>query len=52
MSCYNEWAPYADQAAHKLLSDNADRYFWQSRAGLRDPPILTDLEKLARAIRA
>lgn len=28
-----------------------ERYFWQSRAMLRDPPQLTDLHALARGIR-
>lgn len=28
-----------------------ERYFWQSRAMLRDPPQLTDLHTLARRIR-
>ena len=28
-----------------------ERYFWQSRAMLRDPPQLTDLHGLARQIR-
>jgi len=28
-----------------------ERYFWQSRAMLRDPPQLADLHSLARQIR-
>ena len=28
-----------------------ERYFWQSRAMLRDPPQLTDLHTLAKEIR-
>ncbi len=31
--------------------ENVNRYFWQSRAGLRDPPELTDLRSLATAVR-
>lgn len=31
---------------------NRERAFWQSRAMLRDPPQLTDLGQLARAIRS
>ena len=51
MSCYHEHADYQDQAAHKLLTDTRERYFWQSRAGLRDPPELVDLVDLARKCR-
>lgn len=32
--------------------DNLARYWWQSRHNLRDPPDLTDIPALARAIRA
>jgi len=28
-----------------------ERYFWQSRAMLRDPPVLVDLHHLAKEIR-
>ena len=31
---------------------NRERYFWQSRAMLRDPPQLTDLWHLAKTIRS
>lgn len=51
MSTYNEWAHYADRDAHKLLSDSRERYMWQSLFGMRDPPELTDIPKLAREIR-
>lgn len=47
----NAHAPH-DDSSHKLLTDTRERYFWQSRAGLRDPPELVDIPALVRAIRA
>ena len=38
--------------ALRALSDNRERYWWQSRAGLRDCPELVDLWELARKVRA
>ena len=36
----------------RAFSDSRERYWWQSRHNLRDPPELTDIPALARAIRA
>lgn len=36
----------------RLAVENGVRAFWQSRAGLRDAPVLTDLQQLARQVRA
>ena len=35
-----------------FAADTQARTFWQSRAGLREPPPLADLPALARAVRA
>lgn len=35
-----------------IATETRERSFWQSRAGLRDAPHLTDLTALARAVRA
>ena len=44
MSAYRE--------ALRAFSDNRERYWWQSRSGLRDCPELVDLVALARQLRA
>ena len=44
MSAYGE--------ALRAFSDTRERYWWQSRHNMRDPPDLTDLLALARLIRA
>ena len=36
----------------RAFSDSRERYWWQSRHNLRDPPELVDIPALARAIRA
>ena len=36
----------------RAFSDSRERYWWQSRHNLRDPPDLVDIPALARAIRA
>lgn len=38
--------------ALRALSDSRERYWWQSRHNLRDPPELVDLVALAKRIRA
>lgn len=40
------------QGDGRLAMQNVERYFWQSRAGLRRPPQLVDLKELARRLRA
>lgn len=35
----------------RLAEENRERSFWQSRAGLERPPVLTDLKALAREVR-
>lgn len=51
MCAYHEYGRYQDQSAHKLLTDTPERYWWQSRHNMRDPPDLADLSALARKIR-
>lgn len=46
----NAHAPH-DDSAHKLLTDNRNRYLWQSVLGLPRPPMLTDLIALAKEVR-
>ena len=36
----------------RAFSDSRERYWWQSRHNLRDPPDLVNIPALARAIRA
>ena len=36
----------------RCFSDNRERYWWQSRHNMRNPPDMVDLWELARAIRA
>ena len=43
MSAYGE--------ALRAFSDTRERYWWQSRTGLRDCPELVDLVALARQLR-
>lgn len=35
----------------RLAMENVIRAFWQSRAGLKSPPVLVDLQALAKAVR-
>lgn len=35
----------------RAFSDSRERYWWQSRHNLRDPPELVDLRELAREVR-
>lgn len=43
--------PTHQHGCGRIAMDNVRRTFWQSRAGFRDPPELTDLHQLAKDIR-
>ena len=43
--------PVSNSGCGRTAVQNIARYWWQSRHGLADPPELTDLAALARAIR-
>lgn len=42
---------FANGEVLRTLSESRERYWWQSRHNMRDPPKLADLSTLARQVR-